>query len=69
MATYYEVMNLLEKAYKDLNEPTSNQQGMPAHLRCVAADFAKARALIKKLERTAKRRAKVWEDELFWEKE
>ena len=69
MATYYEVMNLLEKAYKDLNEPTPNQQAMPSHLRCVAADFAKARALIKKMERTAKRRAKIWEHELFWEKQ
>ena len=66
MATYYEVMNLLEKAYRDLNEPTSNQQAMPSHLRSVAADFAKARGLIKKLERTAKKRARVWESELFW---
>ena len=63
--TYHEVMNILEKAYKDLNEATPNQQGMPRHLRSVASQFAKARALIKKLEKLAKRRADNWESELY----
>ena len=66
MATYYEVMNLLEDAHRKLNEATPNQQAMPSHLRSVAADFAKARLLIKKMERAAKRRARVWESELYW---
>ena len=65
MATYYEIMNLLEKAHKELNEPTSNQQAMPNHLRNVAAQFSQARMLIKKLERAVKKRARVWENEMI----
>ena len=58
---YNEVMKTIDEAYMDLNTFTDNQQGMAAHYRSVAAEFARASMLLKKLEDYAIQAADDWD--------
>ena len=63
-AIYEDVLEILEKAYNDLHDAPPNQQGMPNHLRGVAAEFSEAKELIGVLEKYALDSARSWEKNL-----
>jgi hypothetical protein len=64
-AIYEDVLEILEKAFNDLHDAPPNQQGMPNHLRDVAADFSEAKGLIGVLENYALNSARSWEKNLY----
>ena len=63
-AIYEDLIEILQKANQELHGYTNNQQGMPAHLRGVAMEFANAEQLVAQLKDYANASAEDWEKEL-----